>query len=99
MRHVIAHRGVTDFRNLPLRSDWRIHALVLGLVSGVGRLQPVKESARAHIRLRSWTRIVASLTSADPLPGGEEDNEDHVPYSPMSQEAVQEEVRHPDPKP
>ena len=25
--------------------------------------------------------------------GGEEDNEDHVPYSPMSQEAAQEEVR------
>ena len=27
--------------------------------------------------------------------GGEEDNEDHVPYSPMSQEAAQEEVRFP----
>lgn len=25
--------------------------------------------------------------------GGDEDNEDHVPYSPMSQEAAQEEVR------
>jgi len=40
-----------------------------------------------------------SYRDCSPHAGGEEDNEDHVPYSPMSQEAVQEEVRHPYPKP